>query len=888
MPCASLAKRLKITAAVLLCAGICPPLRANITPVTRGHAQGGTVLPTATTDVRVLSERLTVDITPIENRHVTPRVSVAAEYVLRHDGALPIELDLAFPLAGAFEDVYAIHGDRTPVEGLGYDVTLDGAAVASRDEPLPMPQTARSATPWGRGWRGPDQAEQERLTAALRRWVDADAHLAAALAEYARIAPSWEQSDRATKALEAEIEPLLTRKWLAHYVVNYLRDPGSDSTIHELIAEADPTKRKSSGTNYVSSVPSWPHPDKQALDGYRKTIDAWLATRPAITARYADLARQYETQRAARAFMAEKVAKQLENKPGLSKLAIARLLQYFENAYNPNPRGYTEKGWAPPAKTLPSYAPDEWLVAQLDPDVERERLRRIAEADALLERYGFDSSFISPLTGRSYAQRVGWRDDSTWTTLAFTAPPTMDEQSALGRHSFERNSYRTIVDSPRSEAKLIRFAVPLHPAQSRTLRVAYRALAEVDDIAMGGGYAYQIVHVRYILKTARNWKSFGPIELTVTMPSGGLAVMEPAPTEQPSVSEGRVTYKATIDNVATNLRIAWLPATKDGRSQLFALPERSDLPDLRALQKSVTHSQAQRVLTAMIALADQPQPSPQSPRSALGGIDNLMKAGFTRDEAIAIGAVDDSSGMRKRALEDAAETLRYVRHLAKFGFERNDLFNEPILTMSKEDRRIAATWIGQVPGEPTNPEARLARAYAAMLAASTPTAAQSFEFMEAARADDQTKRLALNLIARFPCDPRCCAPLVMEVLAKPPPKTTVPDPMPWYLYVAALSAFANGAAAPLDDVLRILDKADGAQLVNSFRIGELYGSEMGFECMREICDRIVRSGHAPDHWVRSLYKLDPARTRQAVDAWAKDGLDASTVKRIREQILKEP
>jgi hypothetical protein len=563
----------------------------------------------------------------------------------------------------------------------------------------------------------------------------------------------------------------------------YLRDRENGNSILELIAEADPTKRKVNGETYVSAIPSYPPPDKQALDEYRKTIDAWLAARPAIAARYADLAREYETQRVARTFIAENVAKQLEAKPGLSQLAVKRLVQYLEDTYNPNPRGFSEKtGWAPRATTLPSAPPDEWLVAQLDPDVERDRVRRIAEADALLDRYHFDTTFLSPLTGLAYSQRVGWRDDSTWSTLGFPAPPTMDEQVALGRHSFERDSYRTVVDSPRTEAKLIRFSVPLQPGQARTLRVAYRALAEVDDIEMGGGYDNQIVHVRYILKTARNWKSFGPIELTVTMPKSGLVVMEPAPSWQSDLKDDRVQFTAKITSPDSNLRIAWLPVGEEARSRLFDCVGRSDLADLRKLEPAVKHPQARRVLAALTAMAHRPseRDAMRVEYSTLREPHNLMRAGFTPDEAFRLGV----PGRDNWRLREQRARYNHVQELAKSGWTYVESVMQPQTYFSNapseritgwrlDDRRIAAEWAAAIPGEAPTPAARLARSYLAMFATDRPTDADARAFMDAARGGEDTLlRIALMLINEFPGDPRPFKPLVDEAAARPKPTGT--------------------------------------------------------------------------------------------------------------------
>jgi hypothetical protein len=181
----------------------------------------------------------------------------------------------------------------------------------------------------------------------------------------------------------------------------------------------------------------------------------------------------------------------------------------------------------------------------------------------------------------------------------------------------------------------------------------------------------------------------------------------------------------------------------------------------------------------------------------------------------------------------------------------------------------------------------MSRAYLALLGSPEPTAAQVGEFLESARAHDDVRYTALKLIEKFPDDPRCFAPLVMEVLDKPAPMSTIPDPMPHNIYVAALGAFAHGAAAPLEDALRIMDKSDDFLVARSHRIGELYGVEMGAERLRAISDRLVRSptdAH-PDGWIRALNKVNPTGARDAVAAWAKDGvLNAAEVKRIVEQL----
>jgi hypothetical protein len=465
----------------------------------------------------------------------------------------------------------------------------------------------------------------------------------------------------------------------------------------------------------------------------------------------------------------------------------------------------------------------------------------------------------------------------------------MDEQSYLGRHSFEHGTYRTIVDSPRSEAKLIRFAVPFQPGQSRTLRVSYKALAEVDELEKGRGYVSQIVHVRYILKTARFWKSFGPIELTVTMPGNGLVVMEPVPTGQRDLEGGRVTFTAKLENPESNFRLAWLPVGEDARCLLFRMVGRDDLADLDRLEPVVKHPQALRVLRALRAVADRPPENvPRTSYSILREANALMRAGFAPDEALRLGGDLDSGAGEARRM------YNHVRELARVGWSDMDSVFRPenhfadaprtgLPGWQPEDRRIAAEWIEQIPDEPQSAAARMARAYVELLG--SPTTKSFSTFMDAARTDDTTRFVGLMLVSRFPDDPRAFAPLVKETLDKPLPATK-PTQLDYNLRVAAKYALANGAIAPLEDALRILDKTDDAQLVNSSRIGEFYSREMGFDRVRGICDRIVKSGRAPDHWFRWLHQLDPSQAKEVVDGWEKHGADATTIKRLREQYLR--
>ena len=244
--------------------------------------------------------------------------------------------------------------------------------------------------------------------------------------------------------------------------------------------------------------------------------------------------------------------------------------------------------------------------------------------------------------------------------------------------------------------------------------------------------------------------------------------------------------------------------------------------------------------------------------------------------------------MRAYEIKGTRDMYREVRNLALSGFERQTIFNAPILRLSADDRRIVAAWAAKVPIRPPDvPVARMSRAYLALLGSPEPTAAQVGEFLESARANDDVRYTALKLIEKFPDDPRCFAPLVMEVLDKPAPMSTIPDPMPHNIYVTALGAFAHGAAAPLEDALRIMDKSDDFLVARSHRIGQLYGVEMGAERMRAICERIVRSSKDahPDGWIRELNKIDPAGAREAVAQWAKDGvLTTAEVRRIEEQL----
>jgi hypothetical protein len=896
------------SAGTLASTGPGAPAHGNITPIARGNVEAGVVLPAADTDVRVLNERLVVEITPPDkDKHHAPTVSVDATYALRHDGDTPINLDVAFPLTGGVEPQHvSLFKPRIiPPEPFSYTVTLDDAALTATAEPLPIPQVPRTGIDIHgvRGIVGPvgNDVDPPMLTAVFVRWVESDKELTALLAEYTRIAPSARLYSEVRQRFEDEAGALLgLRKNLTYQLESYLRDRDSESAIRALVPAAN---ERRVGTAMLPPPPEGRAPVN--LEKYQRDIDEWIATRPSVRERYAELERQIDIQRTAQAFMTARVGGHLRGKGGLSELAVARLLNYLTYAYNPHPAGRfipagsvtREVPWPEPAKSLPAMPPDFWLVAQIDPAIERERQARIAKADALLDRYGFDSTFLSPLTAKGYSKRVGWRDDSTWTPLDFQAPPLMEELIATGVSNFSPGMYSSAVTAPRSEARLIRFTVPLKPGETRSLRVSYRTLAEIDELDRGKSYAGQIVHVRYILKTARDWKSFGPIDLTVRLPAGGLAVMEPTPGKARAIDGGRVEFETKIERPADagvgNLRIAWLPANDTGRSKLFALANRGDLADLQRLEKSVEHPQAQRVIRAMATLAQRPEVDKYSPPPVLTESAGLLREGFSEDLAVAIGAPDSSSSRSPSDVRDVRNRLDQVRRLAREGWPES-LLPVPmsseewdaIYKWSKLDWQAAVDLVERERIEPATPRARLAQAYFKLLASAKPSVQDCEPFVRIAREDEQLTLVGLMLVHRFPGDPRGFGPLVTSSLTRKLPKDT-PGNLAHNLPVVAMWAFSHGAVASVDEAMATFDTLDDGGVASCSVIPHWFGREMSTEQVRQICDRLARAGELNPRWYHALYVRDSAVALKAMDEWMAQRPDDPELKRARDELRKE-
>jgi hypothetical protein len=896
------------------------PARGNITPIARGNVEAGVVLPAADTDVRVLNERLVVEITPPDKqKHHAPTVSVDATYALRHNGDAPINLDVAFPLTGGVEPQWLspYQPRLKPPEPFSYTVTLDDAPLTATAEPVPLPQAPRTGTDiYGvRGVVAPVRAagndvDPPMLTAVFVRWVESDKQLTALLAEYTRIAPSARIYSQVRQRFQDEADAFLgTHKNLSWQLESYLRNREDESAIRALFAPA------TAAVATPEPPPSTTQPFWSNLKRYQSPIDRWIDTRPALRERYAELKQQHDVQHAARSFMEDRVGGHLRSKGGLSKLAVARLLTYLTYAYNPHPAHHVfmpisadaanparalagfatrESPWPEPAKSLPAMPPDFWLVAQVDPAIERERQERIAKADALLDRYGFDSTFLSPLTGKGYSKRVGWRDDSTWAPLGFQAPPLMEELSATGVSSFSPGMYSSAVTVPRSEARLIRFTVPLKPGETRSLRVSYRALAEIDELDRGKSYAGQIVHVRYILKTARDWKSFGPIDLTVRLPAGGLAVMEPTPGKERAIDGGRLEFETKIERPADagvgNLRIAWLPANDTGRSKLFALANRGDLADLQRLEKSVEHPQARRVMRAMATLAQRPEVDKYSVPPVLTESAGLLREGFSQDLAVAIGAPDRMSSRSPSDVQDVRKRLDQARRLARDGWPEpfpsvphSSESWDTIYQWSKVDWQAAVDLVERERIEPATPAARLAQAYFKLLANAKPSVQDCEPFVKLARENDQLTLVGLMLVSRFPGDPRGFGPLVKSSLTRKLPPDT-PRNLAYNLPVVAMWAFSHGGVASVEEAMATFETLDDRDVANCAAIPQWFGREMSRDQVRQICDRLVRAGKLNPRWYHALYVRDKAVALKAMDEWMAQRPDDPELKRARDHL----
>ncbi len=99
---------------------------------------------------------------------------------------------------------------------------------------------------------------------------------------------------------------------------------------------------------------------------------------------------------------------------------------------------------------------------------------------------------------------------------------------------------------------LLTFPLHLQPRGRHQLTVIYRQRPNADSTERYNGQAY---HFNYVLRTIRGWASFGPIDVTVTAPSG--LALRSLPRLVPAGKKGNVTrYRAVLNNPRQNLQIA--------------------------------------------------------------------------------------------------------------------------------------------------------------------------------------------------------------------------------------------------------------------------------------------------------------------------------------------
>jgi hypothetical protein len=145
----------------------------------------------------------------------------------------------------------------------------------------------------------------------------------------------------------------------------------------------------------------------------------------------------------------------------------------------------------------------------------------------LLVRWGVEDRYISPETGRT-----------------FPAVP-----------SFGLSTYNYAISRVRTRVDLLEFRPEFAPDQDTTLTVRFSHLIDNDisqpDEANGHRPGMMSHQFQYILKTARNWRHFGPIHLTVRLPNEARRATS-IPLKRVSVEGSLDVLEATLDGQGVN------------------------------------------------------------------------------------------------------------------------------------------------------------------------------------------------------------------------------------------------------------------------------------------------------------------------------------------------
>lgn len=540
---------LAMTTSVSVC------VRANHSPIGIRHDDmiAGFPAPVTESEIEVVDEFIRIVFALPKDYRSTPMARVHVQYRLRNPTGHARSLQLGFPVFGYY--------DRQNDEPW-FQARVNGKSLEVHEQKLGDPVDS------------------------FRKNGERIARHSKALAEWTEKVPGLPERIENLRRVSRQVqEAKAAREAFLRAAKQDLRDPRLLQAASQF---ADPSRR---AIWFIMTPPFARRSalNEEASDAARrellKAIEQWVSSDPALV-KLAEGVRRANDLKAQRDRLLAALEDFLDDECDLSPAYIGCLASYCA--------GDPHTWWQ--LRTVSDLAPSF-----------QEELRATYRAKrALVSKWHWDNLHLSPVTGELYAP-------------SFTNPiRSLFGQDLTAKHK-PRAEILPLVFFPGPAGgpfprfppeppppagqlpTLMRYDVAVEPRTEITLTIDYETLIDYDS-PLYSSYYCPLPQFTYILKTAQYWKSFGPIDIRISVPKRYHAVIRPVPQSQVCVADG-TDYHLAVRDVDENLHVALVDRSPKSPMRRFTnLLGATDenLGKLRTLTETTTHPAAIALVRATI------------------------------------------------------------------------------------------------------------------------------------------------------------------------------------------------------------------------------------------------------------------------------------------------
>ncbi len=369
----------------------------------------------------------------------------------------------------------------------------------------------------------------------VNEWIREDEVLQKMVARYHNLCGDRHTLSRLIQEFDVEVKNHLIESEVALPARYVAQGDSTFSYLATLIAEVDPALRINEafqGRKYISLIGSF---DTNAFQPYetewRAKVEAWFAGRPKLSEAATRLRTAWTSFQQGQDLLSNHIVKYVHDE---KRLDLNTSLQF---------RDFLRNG-----ATHPSLE----LVCGLFPDVARLLDAQHVAESAVLEKWGFDQSVMSPFTGMLLPDsielpRFDWHDPSV--------------NKILKRRSRERTTDRHRIHEGLVPS-LLSFSLPLDARAAANVKIEYLLPAAIVSSPYASSRRRGFPELGAMFPSADNTIA------TLTIPERTYAIVTPSPQHIKLLEDGQIRFTSILSNKANTLHLKPIRINGQGSAYL--------------------------------------------------------------------------------------------------------------------------------------------------------------------------------------------------------------------------------------------------------------------------------------------------------------------------------